>query len=462
LKVACSLLFLASSYSYSEEYTQQYQVGDVGPNGGEVTSVTVNEVYVGEEVVQEGDFLEVTHTYEYTETIIEQVEEVSFTTVTEVTSVTTPNLITDDSTYTDTNVSIGGNYGMPGADFTTGNQGLGGGTRMYEGGFADEDIQTLDYGVTVHSHGSNSFLPACSNTTGDCRDDFSVTVSLYYQDELVDTLTHSYTGINWSGSRDYEWSEDVSALTFDYGTMELFGIDRGFYGGYYGPGFSDPYVRATYNVMEQVVQRVVEYVQMESIRKSDVYVYESIYNPPVQIVDIQIEPLTDTDFEVLVFEIDEVGNEIVEVFEVEVAELDMEVGDEMEPVSIEVDDTEPEPVAIEEVSEEPEAVQESSEDVDEPMEVAEESEDEQPRPTTKVRKSSNYSPVLDSIKVALMVQNEASRAFTAYQQETIPDVPFYSPMEIDGGDTVDNPLGRWMTGASDLLMEEMVDSQWQK
>jgi len=69
---------------------------------------------------------------------------------------------------------------------------------------------------------------------------------------------------------------------------------------------------------------------------------------------------------------------------------------------------------------------------------------------------------LESVKVALMVQNEATRAFTAYQQETIQDVPFYSPVEIDGGETVDNPLGRWMTGASDLLMEEMVDSQWQK
>jgi hypothetical protein len=458
----CSLLFLASSYSYSEEYIQQYQVGDVGPNGGEVTSVTVNEVYVGEEVVQDGDFLEVTHTYEYTETIIEQVEEVSFTTVTEVTSVTTPNLITDDSTYTDTNVSVGGNFGMPGADFTTGHEGLSGGTRMYEGGFENENIQTLDYGVTVHSHSSNTSVPACSNTTSDCRDDFSVTVSLYYQDELVDTLTHSYTGMNWAGSRDYEWSEDVSALTFDYGTMELYGIDRGFYSGYYGPGFSDPYVRATYNVMEQVIQRVVEYVQMETIRKSDVYVYESIYNPPVQIVDIQIEPLTDTDFEVLVFEIDEVGNEVVEVFEVEVSELEVEIGDEMEPVSIEVDDSESEPVAIEEVSEETETVQESSEDVEQSVEVAEESEDEQPRPTTKVRKSSNYSPVLDSIKVALMVQNEASRAFTAYQQETVPDVPFYSPVDIDGGNTVDNPMAQWLIGASEILWDDMVDSQWQK
>ena len=279
---------------------------------------------------------------------------------------------------------------------------------------------------------------------------------------MVDTLTHSYTGIDWSGSRDYEWSEDVSALTFDYGTMELFGIDRGFYGGYYGPGFSDPYVRATYNVMEQVIQRVVEHVQMETIRKSDVYVYESIYNPPVQIVDIQIEPLNDTDFEVLVFEMDDVGNEVVEVFQVEVAELEVEVGDEMEPVSIEVDDTEPEPVAIEEVSEEPEAVQESSQDVEEPVEVADESENEQPRPTTKVRKGSNYSPVLDTIKVALMVQNEASRAFTTYQQETVPDVPFYSPMEIDGGDTVDNPMAQWLIGASEILWDEMVDSQWQK
>ena len=86
----CSLLFLASSYSYAEDYTQQYQVGDTGPNGGVVTSVDVVSDFIGEEVVQEGDFLEITYTYEYTETVIEEVEDVRFSTTTIIAPVITP------------------------------------------------------------------------------------------------------------------------------------------------------------------------------------------------------------------------------------------------------------------------------------------------------------------------------------------------------------------------------------
>ena len=461
--------------SFSDTYEQRYQEGDTGPSGGVVTGVVVDSQLTDTTVEMVGDFEETTYTYQYTETITEIINETTQVTETVVTSVTSPDLIPTEGDFDDTNVNVigpqGNTYGMTGAEFTTGNQAMGGGTRVYEGELPVDNMQSIDYGATVYSHGSNASVPACSNTTSDCRDDFSITVHLYNDGELVETQSHIYEGIDWSGSRQYDYSIDVSEMNIDYGSMTLYGIDRGFNAGYYGPGFSDVYVNVTYNVITNVISTIVSRIEQETILNTDVYVYESVYIPPI--VDIQIEPITATDFEVEVVHVNEFGAETIEVFEVELeipdlapAELEMEVSDEMELATVEVDDTEPEPEV--EVSEVQEDVQESSEDVEQPMEVAEESTDEQPaskpevREDTKKSTASTYSVALESVKVALMVQNEATRAFTTYQQETIQDVPFYSPVEIDGGETVDNPLGRWMTGASDLLMEEMVDSQWQK
>ena len=461
---------LPFSFSYSEEYIQQYEVGDTGPNGGTVTSVTVDSVFVGEEVVQDGDFLDVTYTYEYTETVVEEVEEVSVTTTTQVTQITSPNLITEDSFTTDTNISLGGNYGMPGADFTTGNQQTGGGGRVYEGSFPVDNKDTLEYGATVYSHGSNAVLPPCQNTTGDCRDEFRITMTLFHEEQVVETYTHSYTGVNWSGSRQYDFSQDVSTLTFDYGTMELYGIDRGFYGGYYGPGFSDPYVYLTYNVIEEVIQRVVSYVEMRTVTTTEVYAYDSIYNPTVEVLDIQLEPISDTEFEVIV-EVQDMTTEIVEVFEVEVEtvapeiesfETEMEI-EEVEVFESEIEEPVGETAEVTDVQPEEGPTEEGSGQLQEEAEASEPDAVEKPKASSQSpSKAAKYSVALDTVRVALMVQNDAARAFDSYRQEAIPDVPFYSPVQIDGGETVDNPLGRWMTGASDLLMEEMVDMQWQR
>lgn len=479
---ACSLLFLVSSYSYSETYSQQYQVGDTGPNGGVVTDVVITSTFVGEEIVQEGDFLEVTETYQYTETVTESVESISFTTTTNVTPVTTTNLV-PSAQYTDTNINVvgpqGNSYGMSGAEFTTGNQGQDGGTRVYSRAFNEENKQSVEYGVTVYSHGSNASVPACANTTSDCRDDWSLTVRLYNNDVLIDTIRHEYLGINWTGSRDYSWTHDVSTMTFDYGEMELYGIDRGFYGGYYGPGFSDIYTRLTYNVVEQIVNRIVSYTEIQTVSTTDVYVYDSIYNPQVEIISVDVEPITETSFEVVV-EAESFDTEIVEVFEVEFETVetisDIEIEFESVEMEMEMDSGEADgasPAEESQPSDRDDDVgsdivedDQSEEEVDTASadQGADEAEEEVEKPieVKPQKKQGRYSVVMDSVKVALMVQNEATQAFTEYRQETIPDVPFYSPVQIDGGEVIDNPYGRWMTGASEALWDNMVDMQWQK
>jgi len=490
------LLFWFSSFSYSQYYEPIYEVDGVGPNGGRVIGVDVTSALTDTFVELVGDFEETTYTYEYTETIVEELDEVTQVTQTVITSVKSSNLIPTDWDYQDTNINVVGNsYGMNGAEFTTGNQSMSGGTRIYEGDLSFDNMDLLEYGATVYSHSSNSSVPACANTTSDCRDDFSIVVKLYNNGELVETQSHVYQGITWTGSRDYDYSLDISEMDVDYGSLSLYGIDRGYPSGYYGPGFSDVYVYVTYDVISQVVNDVVTTIERETILNTDVYVYESVYIPPV--VDVQITHVSPTEFEVEVVQIDDFGIESIESFEVELevsnlapAEIEMEIAQELEFTPLEVDDTEsdsgevftevqevneevaadePEPEPMESETEEPEQEQEQQEEETEPepeqeveaVEEQQQQEEEEQQETEKPR-SSGYSVALDSVKVALMVQNAASRAFAEYQQERLPDAAFYPPRELDGGETVDNPLGRWMTGASDLLMREMVDSQWQR
>ena len=69
-----------------EAYTQQYQVGDTGPNGGTVQSVDVTSTITGTEVALNGGFEETTTTTLYTETVIEQISTTETTTTTTTTT----------------------------------------------------------------------------------------------------------------------------------------------------------------------------------------------------------------------------------------------------------------------------------------------------------------------------------------------------------------------------------------
>lgn len=402
--LACSLVFLACSYSYSETYTQT-------------------------------------------------------------TTVTTSNLV-DEATFTDTNINVvGNNYGMNGAEITTGNQGMGGGTRVYSYDFTQENMQSVEYGVTVYSHISNGSVPACANTTYDCRDDWRLTVRLFNDGVLIDSIDHTYTGIDWTGSRDYSWTQDVSSLTFNHGELELYGIDRGYFGGYYGVGFSDPFAYLTYNIIEEVVYNVVSHAELQAVTTTDAYVLDSFDTQQVTVTSFDVQPVTDTQFEITV-EVETFDTEIVEVFQVEIDAVELESFDEIQG-DVEIVEVEADGFDVEggsEAADEP--VPETSQD-QEPVEIAEidqpsndnQAEEQSPKVD---QKAAAYSPVLDSIKVALMTQTTTARAFEAYKQEVIPDTQFYSPVSLDGGQVYDNPYSRWMTGASDMQWNNMVDMQWQK
>lgn len=320
-------LLYCCSYSNAEDYQQQYQIGDTGPNGGTVTDVVITSTLTDSTSQIIGDFLEQTDTYVYTETITESVEQITYETVEVTTSVTTENLLTssiiDSGTMTNTHDCTNSTncFGMNGADITTGNQQQGGGSAIVNFDLSEYDnMQEVEYGGTVYSHQSNTSVPVCNATSSqDCRDDFKITLTLKENGVVKDVFTHNYNAINWAGSRDYTFSQDVSNITFTNAELEFYGIDRGFSEGYYGPGFSDAFFLVTWNKIDEVINQVLDYVTMETIKNTTMYEYKSDYIPP----PIEVfEPVDVIEFDSIEIEF-EVSPEEIMTFEIEVVEVDV-------------------------------------------------------------------------------------------------------------------------------------------
>jgi hypothetical protein len=262
--------------SSSSAYEQQYIVGGVGPNGGTVTDVTVIPQLSNTTEEMVGDFLETTYTYTYTETVEEVVDVTVYQTVT-ITEEKTQQLI-DTATIKTENVST--ECYATGVDYCTASQQTGGGSVVYEiNTSAYDNKNQIDYGSTVTSHVSNANLPVCGNNTGDCQDELKISVRLYENGVLQTSYNHVYASINWSGSKDYDFTQDVSGISFDTATLELYGMDAGYYSGYYGPAFSNTYFDVTYDYIYQAIQAVINQTEMTTVLSTDEYEYDSQYIP---------------------------------------------------------------------------------------------------------------------------------------------------------------------------------------
>ena len=349
-KLLLALVFLACYYSYSNSYDQQYQVGDTGPNGGEVTNVILTETITATPSTVIGAFLEYTDTYLYQETITESVGVSTSTTTYVSQEVETSNLLTTELQDTSTlqnafDCSNTNNcYGMgSNVEITTGNQSMGGGTAIIDFDLSTySDMQELDYGGKVYSHQSNTTVPNCNQTNGDCKDEFKVTLTLKNGNSVVDTYVHNYTNMNWQGVQDYAFNQDVSNKDFDSASLEFYGIDRGYNTGYYGPGFSDAFLIVTYNALVAQINTIIDYTVMTTIKQTEESVIESVYSPQFEMDTFEFEPLevdvieisfdTSTD-EIMTFEI-----EVVEVDNVVEVNMTTDYGGELDVETIEVID----------------------------------------------------------------------------------------------------------------------------
>ena len=354
--------------SYSLAYTQQYNVGDTGPNGGTVQSVTVTSTVTGTEVALNGGFEETTTTTQYTETVIEQIsttQTVTNTTTTSVETTTTntlPAIEAGDWSAAGTAGGVNSNScsysgGIAAGEacmgkmknvnnnlVTTDNYNvntLGGGQVTSEyielgSNLTEAEIQagfTLNFGVRVQSHGSNANVPYCSATSGDCKDVFRVTTNLYKADPnggnlssiLIGTFNR-YETLTFSNFRNYSYTEDIGSNNYTeiWGNMELWGVDAGYHKNVYGPIFSQPFMTLTYDVLTTVTETITQLVLSTQ---------ETVYNTSEETITSIFIGDTTTDTSIPEIDFTEVDS-----FEIEIINEDTGNGIEME-FSVEVDET---------------------------------------------------------------------------------------------------------------------------
>ena len=143
------MLFYCSYSSPALSYTQQYNVGDTGPNGGTVTSSTLTSVITNTEVTLNGGFEETTTTTNWTETVVEEIATSTTTTqqVSQITATTTSNFVPtiDSSDWS-----------------TTGRIKLQGGTLCRTSGTSNTSVGAGE-ACTGYQHNANNSLVANTN-----------------------------------------------------------------------------------------------------------------------------------------------------------------------------------------------------------------------------------------------------------------------------------------------------------
>ena len=189
----------------------------------------------------------------------------------------------------------------------------------------------INYGVTVQSHNSNSSLPLCSQTNGDCKDHFTVTLELTSGGSVVQTFEDTIV-LDFGGTRDYTFNESIGANTYMdlLGTFSFFGIDAGYHSGMYGPIFSDPFMNVIYDQIEMITQQVTNIVTqtIQVAVENEIEIIETIFVPVES--EVEITEIIETEIEIP--DVDELDGDTnpLEVAELEVLELD-------EPMTLEPD-----------------------------------------------------------------------------------------------------------------------------
>ena len=195
----------------------------------------------------------------------------------------------------------------------------------------------INYGVTVQSHNSNSSLPLCSQTNGDCKDHFTVTLELTSGGSVVQTFEDTIV-LDFGGTRDYTFNESIGANTYMdlLGTFNFFGIDAGYHSGMYGPIFSDPFMNVIYDQIEMITQQVTNIVTqtIQVAVENEIEIIETIFVPvetEIEVIETilvpverEIEVITFIETEIEIPDVSEMDGDTnpLEVAELEVLELD--------------------------------------------------------------------------------------------------------------------------------------------
>ena len=465
-------LSLLVSFS-SKAYEQQYNVGDTGPNGGTITSVTVESILSDSTTELVGDFEETTYTYVYTETVVEDVQTTNQITTTtyETVEETTENII---DVYDSASSGIVLDHT---SHFHTDYQG---GQITYSTDLGDylteEEIQ---YGFSATA---SADVSACENQIGGhCTsgnlDTFSISIKVIDPttgEDYMKTTTWS-VGYSW---QNYSTTLDVSANTLSSDSQFLatyYGIDNGYWAGWYGPVVNNMDMSITYDAITSIITTIDQIVtsQIETSLTTTEYEYNSVYIPPVfDSIDIApVEVLADFTIEIKTF--DNMVTMDFEIMETDTGEMQMEITtfeNDME-VDVEVVDIDMEsmveemdaPVEIEVAENESDS--ESAQESDMEEESKEEQKDSQ---STSVKEKLAQKIVervvaqgdqvaINNVKLAVMAQLTETEAFAQYEAKQIVDNNF----EVFMQEPLEDPYAIMYDMGNDYLMEQMVNQQWQ-
>ena len=190
---------------------------------------------------------------------------------------TTSNLTPNISNFTRSGgTSIGQGWGCSSGQYCTSGTNEGGGTytSTFDVPLTEAEVRqgfTLNSGITINSHSSNSRLASCANgvlQSGDCRDIFKLTITLKDGSTTVETFIHQEE-LDWTGIRNFTYSDTVASNSYGVlsGVLSLFGIDAGYPSGYYGPQFSNPSLTIDYQtalVVEDTTTLINDVIQTET------------------------------------------------------------------------------------------------------------------------------------------------------------------------------------------------------
>lgn len=303
----------------------------------------------------------------------------------------------------------------------------------------------LEYGVTVNSHSSNARLNTCSSITqnADCRDIFKLTIALFDANEVVHKFEHEVE-LDFGGNRDYSYSQviapnDYQSLT---GNFELYGVDAGYPSGWYGPQFSEPYLKTTWEVVEIINEEILNLLEHSDILEVDTNydtVNVTVENPEGEIMqEFSMDIETDIEIEVAEIETPAIEEPVVEEIEIEV----QEVAVEMEEVEVE------ETVAEEQPTRKQKVVAQAKQKV-----------------ANKIVKNMGDKGKYDStnqLKTLVVMQVLGNTTSFFENQKQLQDTPnFFTDAKIPDSSLSDNNYTQYILfGVSNTTHDTLIDSQY--
>ena len=344
------------------------------------------------------------------------------------------------------------------------------------------------YGASIESHVSNTNVPSCSDTSGDCKDYFTITVNL--SDELGTVFkTHEHTvEMNYVGVQDYSYSQSLSTnnyLDINF-QMDIWSVDAGYTSGYYGGIISDPFLSVQYQTVEiitDIIDDIVNDIVFEEIEYEEVsfeVVIEDYFNEDISF-EIDFAPVEDLDITFDMPMLDDLPEIEVELF----AELDEQLMEELpqtidempEEIEIEVVEEQPEEIIEEQPEEVIEETQEEiveevvEETVDEPeQEEVEEAETERPEPREVKQKIAKK--IIANLKDKMSVESQTTQLalmivlsdndFDSYTDKALLDRQFYEDVNLYLDQNMIEDTNLDLFYMDYLEMNKLVDLQWQR